>query len=145
MQSDTHISAVMTLAPITVNPEDSLKTIHELFLKHGFHHVPVVNHDVLVGIVSYADYLRVLSNLFDNEAEKHTSERLLNAMLAKDVMSTNIMSLKPDDTIDDALNLFEINQFHAIPIVDASGNLLGMVTTYDIVLLFRKVLLQSHF
>lgn len=133
----------MTTEPATVAPEDNLKIVHDLFEKHGFHHVPVVHDNTLVGIVSYSDYLRVLSNLFNNDVEKDTSERLLNAMLAKDVMSTNMMTLHPYETVNHAVNLFEINQFHAIPIVETTGRLVGILTTYDLVLFLKKILSEQ--
>lgn len=54
----------MSRKPVTVAPLDNLETVHDIFATHGFHHIPVVEGDQLVGLVSYTDYLQVVRNTF---------------------------------------------------------------------------------
>ena len=52
-------------------------------------------------------------------------------MLAKDVMTTKVISVTPDDTILRAIRLMLQNKISGLPVVDASGELVGIVTEGD--------------
>ncbi len=138
MKPSTPISEIMTTNPVTLTPTDILDTAHDLFKTHGIHHILIVHEDQLVGMVSFADYLRVIRNLGDNNDEKITNQRLLNSITMSDVMTDKMVCLHPDDSINDALQLFKLNRFQAIPVVDEKKKLLGIVTTFDILLLLEK-------
>ena len=130
----------MTRKPATVAPNDNLETVRVIFETQGFHHVPVVENGQLVGMVSYTDYLRVIRDLFNNTQEQRTNERLLHAILAKDVMTEHLMCLAPFDTVGDALRVFKTNHFHAVPVVEGDRRLVGILTTHDLIKLLEKVL-----
>ena len=55
---------------------------------------------------------------------------------ARDVMKTlsRIESLKPDDTVDDALDLSRSTGFDRLPVIDGKGDALGLVNVFDILL-----------
>ena len=139
MQGLTPVTHVMTKKPVTIAPEDNMEKVRKIFEDHGFHHLPVVSEGHLVGIVSYTDYLRIIRDLFDNPIEERTNAKLLNAMLAKDVMTSSVLCLGPHDTIEMALRIFKANQFHSMPVVDSHKKLLGIVTTYDLMKVLEHV------
>jgi CBS domain-containing protein len=140
MQNTTPISKIMTRKPATVSPEDNLETVRNIFEKHGFHHVPVVEKDTLVGIISYTDYLRVIRELYGDTAENRTNERLLHDLLVKEVMTENLVCLSPTDTVEDALRIFKTNHFHAVPVVESERRLVGILSTYDLIRMLERVL-----
>ena len=55
------VSEIMTKKLITVIPSDSLKLVNDLFNKHNIHHILVVRHLDLVGIISKTDFSIYLS------------------------------------------------------------------------------------
>ena len=55
---ETKVAAVMTRHPDTLRPDDSALTALELMNRRGFRHLPVVDGDELVGIVSIRDLYR---------------------------------------------------------------------------------------
>jgi CBS domain-containing protein len=138
MKLKTPLSQIMTSKPVTLTPVDVLDTAHDLFKKHNIHHILIVKDGQLVGLVSFADYLRVIRNLGENLEEKITNERLLKSVVMHDIMTDELVVLRPDNTVDDALQIFKQNRFHAIPIVDETKKLLGIVTTFDMILLLEK-------
>ena len=140
MKNTTPVSKIMTRKPATVAPEDHLETVRIIFEVHGFHHVPVVENGQLAGIVSYTDYLRVIRDLYGNPQEQGTNERLLNAILVKEVMTEHPVCLAPTDTIEDALRVFNANHFHAVPVVEGDRHLVGILSTYDLVKMLEKLL-----
>ncbi len=140
MQNTTPISRIMTRKPSTVSPEDNLESVRIIFEKHGFHHVPVVDQQKLVGIVSYTDYLRIVSELYGGEQQKTASTRLLQNVLVKEVMTENLICLSPNDTVEDAIRVFAPNHFHAVPVIEGDRHLVGILSTHDLIKVLERVL-----
>ena len=51
---------------------------------------------------------------------------------ARDIMTSKLATLEPDDRINVALEIFRTNKFHGLPVAQ-NGELLGIVTTFDII------------
>jgi CBS domain-containing protein len=66
----TQLSEVMTKTPITVDADDVFGYALILMHEHGFRHVPVMEHDRLIGIVSARDALNPDLEEFVVEAER---------------------------------------------------------------------------
>ena len=52
--------------------------------------------------------------------------------LLQDVMTEDIISLKTDDTMKDAVRLFHRYGFRALPLADEDEKLLGVITYRDV-------------
>lgn len=117
------VNTIMTTDLITINPEDRLDTVRQVFMENAVHHLPVVNEGKIVGIVTTYD-------IWKNEIAPQdyaTTE-------VKQIMTTNIAKIGPQDKIGTAAELFLDKRFHALPIVDEEGNLLGIVSSFDVLL-----------
>lgn len=139
MRSATPVSALMTTRITTVGPSDRMEVARSLFELRGFHHLPVLENQKLVGIISYSDYLRVVRSVFENKQDARTNEQILNATLVRDVMQTELVTLRPDDNVDQALQIFLRNQFHSLPVVDEQMHLVGILTSTDMMRLMEDV------
>ena len=143
MQADTPIAKVMTRKPAIVKPEDTMEAVRKAFEKHGFHHIPVVEKGKLVGLVSYTDYLQLIRNVFENPQEERLNEKILHATVVRDVMTKSVLCLSQQDSVETALRIFKANQFHSLPVVDERQNLVGIVTTYDLMKVLEKVFIST--
>lgn len=140
MRNSTPIGNIMTRKPATVAPQDNLDKVRLIFEKHGFHHVPVVQDGQLVGMVSYTDYLRIISELFSgNNGQSHGAFGLSN-MMVKEIMTEEVVCLRPGDTVEDALTIFRNHAFHAMPVVEGERRLVGILSTHDLVKMLEKLL-----
>ena len=54
---DTQVSQVMTENVVTVNPDDNIEDCMKIVVNKGFRHLPVVEDDELVGVISANDLL----------------------------------------------------------------------------------------
>lgn len=140
MKYNTSIAALMTQKPLTVAPKDNLEVVRHLFESKGFHHVPVVENNVLKGIVSYTDYLRIIKEIYAHVETNTISQSGLNKVLVEDVMTTNPICLSPTDTVEDALRIFRTHAFHAIPVVENNQYLVGILSTHDLVKLLEQLI-----
>ena len=116
-----NLGSIMTKAVITVSPNDSLAVVKEIMDRYRVHHVPVTESLKLVGLISTYDLLK-LNRPFDDYRN----------LLAADIMTTRLATLEPDDKVGSAAEVFLEHMFHAIPIINEAHELLGIVTTHDI-------------
>ena len=66
--SEARIREWMTAEPITITPETSAEEAAQLMLDNGFRHLPVVEGERAVGIVSIRDVARWISDASDASA-----------------------------------------------------------------------------
>jgi acetoin utilization protein AcuB len=127
------ISSLMTghKQLVTVNPEDSLMHVKEIFETHSFHHIPVVRFHEIVGIISKSDFEHFLGGATLYQSDRLLRENRLKREKAQDIMTTRMGKVESTDRINVALEIFNLNRFHALPVVD-NGELMGIITTYDI-------------
>lgn len=48
------------------------------------------------------------------------------------IMTANPITVLPSNTLDDVMSIFRKARIHHLPVVNDSGELLGIVTTYDL-------------
>ena len=61
----------------------------------------------------------------------------LDAVTAGDLMTAGLAKLERGDNVATAANLFMLNRFHALPVVDGD-KIVGMLTTLDLVKLIDQ-------
>jgi CBS domain-containing protein len=51
---------------------------------------------------------------------------------AKDVMTPNVVSVEPDDSVHKAIHLMLAHRISGLPVIDPSGELLGIISEFDL-------------
>lgn len=121
------ITTIMTPHPVSVSPSDTLEDVKRLLLHSRIHHLPVVDGDQLVGLITTYDLWRQDQDFADYGSIK-----------ASEIMTTRLAKLSPDDKVGTAAELFLDKRIHALPVVQ-DGRLLGIVTSFDVLKYnFRK-------
>jgi CBS-domain-containing membrane protein len=125
------VSRVMTADVATVREADALSDARALMFERRIHHVPVVDDGgVLVGILSTNDLLR--AGPHDHFARPRDVEDALATRTVGEIMTADVVSVRPTDTIERAASLLELGTFHALPVATEEGKVLGIVTTGDL-------------
>jgi len=132
MKKRTPVSTIMTKNIIAVNRTDDLETAEKLFKQHHIRHIPVVSGEVIIGMLSYTDLLRISFADAVNEDETEVDTVVYNMFTIDQVMSKNVVTVNSETTIKDVAEILAKNEFHALPIVD-QGELVGIVTTTDLI------------
>jgi len=130
----TPVSEIMSKDLITLTPRDKLTRVKEVFDNHRIHHIPVVEYKKIVGIVSKTDLCTFLKGVtkFSN-LDPNTDDMRLRNYLVEDIMTEGLAKVEPTTRISVVLEVFKENLFHAIPVVNELEELVGIVTTYDII------------
>jgi len=132
------ISMIMTAPVITLKKHDSLERAERLFKKHHIRHIPVVTGDVVVGMLSYTDLLRLsFADVTDN-VDVDADAMVYNMFTIKQVMKQNIITVSSSNSIKEVAEILASKEFHALPVVD-NNKLVGIITTTDLI----KYLLQQ--
>jgi acetoin utilization protein AcuB len=130
------ISGIMSKNVIALTLEDNLERAEMLFKRHNIRHIPVVNAEIVIGMLSYSDLLRIsYSEVSDDE---HNIDSVVFDMFTIDqVMTKNVTSVSSNTTVKEAAEILAKREFHALPVVDG-GTLIGIVTTTDLLNYFIK-------
>lgn len=124
---------IMTDNPTTVNLKTKISEIAKLFAQSDFRHLPVVDGDKLVGMVSFNDMLRIsYGDAFDQD-QQTVWEMLDHTKTIEDVMTREPNTLSIEANVRDAAELLSDSTFSAVPIVDAEDKLIGIVTSTDLI------------
>ncbi len=115
------ISTIMTTELVTLSPEDKVSDARDIFRNNNFHHLPITENGILVGVVTTFDLLRI---------QKPAHE--VADIPLKEVMTTKLAVLNPSDKIGAASIVLLQNRFHSVPVVDDQRTLVGMLTTFDL-------------
>ena len=59
-------------------------------------------------------------------------------MIVKDIMSSSIISVKPDDTLDRISYIMRSEDVGAVPVCDTQNRLIGIITDRDLILRYEK-------
>ncbi len=126
------VTTIMTENVITLKKSDSLETAEKLFKKHHIRHIPVVRGDVIIGMLSYTDLLRIsfADSVYDDD--DHVDSIVYNMFSIEQVMAKKIVSVSPSNSIKEVAEILARSEFHALPVVD-KNILVGIVTTTDLI------------
>ncbi|MDB2330673.1 CBS domain-containing protein [Alteromonas sp.] len=125
------ITSIMSTRVVSVHMDDSLQSLRELFSATGFHHLVVVHDNTLQGIISDRDLLKASSPFIDTISERARDRALLERK-AHQIMTRDVITLSPTDTIYRAIELFNDNKISCLPVVDANQHPVGMVSWRDV-------------
>lgn len=126
------VSLIMTKDIIALNRTDDLETAERLFKQHHIRHIPVVSGDVIIGMLSYTDLLRISFADAVNEDETEVDTVVYNMFTIDQVMTKNVVTVTSETTIKEVAEILTKNEFHALPVVD-QGELVGIVTSTDLI------------
>ena len=123
---------VMTQHVITVNMDESVWVVRDLFEEHRFHHLIVLDNGQVAGIVSDRDLCKNLSPFIGNpHMERPQDERLLSRKVHQ-IMSRHPVVVAENTPIEQAAKLILEHRVGCLPVVSDSGRLHGIVTWRDL-------------
>lgn len=129
------ISQIMSLNPVSVLLDDQLEVVKDIFDNAHFHHVLVVEEGQLFGVISDRDLFKAISpHIGTNRYTPRDLETL--AQPVHRIVTRKLVTLPPEADVDDAIDIFNAHRISCIPIVDATGAAVGIVSWRDILRAF---------
>ena len=137
--SSSHVAPalleVMKRNPVTVAPETALDQVLELLERYGFRHLPVVEANRVVGMISDRDvYLATGLLGTEQRLRDERGRELPGARLAGEIQRRPVHCLTQEATVLEAARDMLRLRIGAIPVVERGGGdvLCGIVTETDL-------------
>ena|SRR5687767_3834002 len=135
MKASTPIKEIMTRDVVSVKPDDTIAVVSEKMNSLTAHHMPVVENGKIAGMISMNDIHKMEHHftMFNNPEAKDSNRQLFASMLARDIMVTPVTTVHEDDNVGKAVDLLLENLFHALPVINHEEQLVGIITTFDLI------------
>jgi acetoin utilization protein AcuB len=128
----------MTRDPITITEETSMiKAIH-IMKERRFRRLPVVSADKLVGMITDRD-LKEASPSKATTLDVHELYYLLAELQVREIMTRNPLSVNENDTVEHAAQVMLEHTISGLPVVDAGGKVVGIITQSDVFRAFMHI------
>lgn len=131
------IDAIMSTNLITVTPSATLAEARTLMQDNRIHHIPVVDGDQLVGLVTLTNVLAATDSfLRDDKTRIHANDIPIAEAMVHDVATVDVHA-----SLRHAALFVEKHQIGCLPVLDG-GKLVGIITDTDFVAVAINLLEQ---
>jgi len=121
----------MSKTIVTVEMDDSLRMVKEIFDNTRFHHLLVIESGKLFGVISDRDFLKALSPRVGTVGETASDAASLNKRVHQ-IMTREPVVLGQNAGIFDAIKIFNNHNISCIPVVDDGFKPVGIISWRDI-------------
>lgn len=130
------VTTVMTDNPACCTPNTPLSDVARLMVENDCGEIPVVEDMAsrkLAGVITDRDITTRIVATGQNSAESK----------AMDCMTTPPLSVTADSTLEACCELMQANKIRRVPVVDAQGGVVGIVSLADVVRTANAATTQS--
>ncbi len=129
---NTLVKDWMVTNVITAGPRTGMLDAHKLMRDHNIRRLPVVKkNNKLVGIVTRSD-IRKAEPSEATTLNVWEMNYLLSKLQLKDIMTKEVITAHPEDTLKSVAVKMQENKIGALPVVDNDNRVVGIITESDI-------------
>lgn len=139
MRKNVSVSHIMSTELVTVHHGDAISKVRSVFSEHKLHHLPVVDGEKLVGIISWTDLMRLSYGDAFGEDDRAVDATLDHTHKLEDLMRRQPVTIDVNSGVRDATQVLAEGDFHALPVLENGDKLVGMVTTKDLLKFLLKL------
>jgi CBS domain-containing protein len=138
---------VMSAHPISVRKTASFKEIAARLREYRVSAFPVLDYDgTVIGVVSEADMLAKEALDTGHHGLRGLIARMMHraafrkaaGVTAGDLMTSPAVAIGADDTVERAARLMYVRGLKRLPVVDADGRLIGIISRTDVLAVFDR-------
>jgi CBS domain-containing protein len=130
-QSGQTVAEVMTVQPVTVAVETTIPRAVKLMIEHNIKHLPVVERDKLVGIVSRVDILRALAHPLVAEAMLAGPAAVSPSEVGQ-VMTPNVPTVQAESSLAEVVALLVTSAQRRVVVVNDQRQVVGLISDGDL-------------
>lgn len=131
------VETIMSKKMVTVDMDDTLGRVREIFEQHRFHHLLVVSGQRLMGVISDRDLLKSISPFVDTLSETSRDLATLQKRVHQ-IMTRKPISVSKDATIQMAAETLLANNISCLPVTQEDGTIVGVMTWKDVLAALAK-------
>ncbi len=135
------IDKSMTKEVVTIGKDTGILEAKNLMDRHKVRHLPVITEDgTLLGIVTDRDLRSAMPSIAMDDFDSAQVREKLGRLKAEDIMTSDLVTVSPTYTLQDAILLMQKKKVGAFPVVDQQKKLLGIISIRDLMRAFVNVL-----
>lgn len=144
---------LMRVNVICCKPDDSIFDVAKIFSEYNISGAPVVEDERVIGVISLTDIIKFMktklpksklyspetqslylfiANLLKEQIGFRAELKRISETKVRDLMSTDIIQIRPDNSILEAATVMEKHDIDRLPVVD-EGKLVGIISRVDLV------------
>jgi CBS domain-containing protein len=139
----TTVQEIMTTRVIWIKKDATFREMAIALHEHRVSAFPVVDDDgKVIGVVSEADMLN--KEALDDEPGvisgilHHRDQAKARGITAGDLMTTAVVAVRPDDTVEHAAKLMYDRRVKRLPVTDENSGLVGIISRADVLSVFDR-------
>jgi CBS domain-containing protein len=130
---------IMSRELVTLEETQDLRFLPDVMKLFRFRHMPVVDGERLIGLVTERDVLRMSASSLLPAAREQTAF-LARTFLVRDIMTREVVSVHPDTPLAEVARLMRRAKLGCMPVVEGENTLVGIITEADFVILSMRYL-----
>ena len=132
---------IMQTKVVSVGAGSSLLDAAGIMHEKNIRHLPIVEHNEVVGILSERDLRGFLEELYQSTQETSEGLRRKNISI-REVMQNKPLTVDPATDLVDVIDLMVENKMGAVVVADELGQLKGIISYEDILKLARDQFME---
>lgn len=134
------VDSIMTKTVVSVDMDDRLAVVRDLFVRHRFHHLLVTEtNGKLVGVISDRDYFKATTPNVDLPAANSKDLATLQKRVHQ-IQTRKLVCIQSGDSLKNAITKFKQYKVSCLPVVNIDGKPIGIITWRDLInWLYQKV------
>ena len=133
MPRKTLVETVMTHKVHTLDVAAKLSDVRHALIANEFHHMPIVDGERLVGMVSWRDLVRAYRSARNASESSDIDAALDQSTSIEEVMTRELVTVRDDDPLDRAIDEIADAHIHSVLVLDGDERLVGILTDKNIV------------
>jgi acetoin utilization protein AcuB len=121
----------MTSDVMTIDEDTSMMKASQIMKENNIRRLPVMHKGKLVGMVTDRD-IKEASPSKATTLDVHELYYLLSELKVKDIMSKNVFTIGPEETVEKAAVKMLEHRISGLPVVNDKGKVVGVITQGDV-------------
>jgi len=133
---------LMSRKIFTIGADDKLLHLEEHMEKFRFGHLPVIENDKLVGLITHADLLHASASFLTQKAKE--IDEIVHSFPASRIMRRELVKVRPTDTLADVAKLMWEAKVGCVLVTEPDDKLVGIITEGDFIRLAHHFLVSDQ-
>lgn len=139
MPSSMTVRDLMSTDLVTLTEDETLADAQRCMARGRIRHLPVLRGRTLVGLVTHRDLLAASFSIFA-EVDANEQRRIFVTVPVVEAMHQDVMTVPPTMDVSKAAHILLDNKYGCLPVIEESGEMVGIVTEADFLRLTVRLL-----
>jgi CBS domain-containing protein len=133
---------LMTRKLFTIEPDTKLRRLEDHMETYRFRHLPVVEGEKLVGLITHSDLLHASSSFLSERAKER--DKIIHELPASRIMQRELITVGPNESLDDIARMMWEARVRCVLVVEDDDKLVGIITEADFLRLAHHFLANGR-